>query len=99
MQTAEYYWSLSAAAFHDPGNAEMFMHNKAGKVCWIGDNTGPEWNFSSQKAIDWYVDEIGGELTREANINAVFFDEPKEPNYNCNGGKTMAENLVGEWIL
>ena len=77
MEVAEYYWSIAAAAFHDPSNAEMFLHDpKTQKICWkSNDMTGPFWNFSNPKAMDWFVDQIGGELTREAGINAVFFDE------------------------
>lgn len=76
MEVAEYYWSIAAAAFHDPRNAEMFLHNEEGQVCWkTNDMTGPFWNFSNARAMDWFVEEIGGELTRESDINAVFFDE------------------------
>ena len=32
----------------------------------------PFWNFSNPEAMDWFVEEIGGELTREADINMVF---------------------------
>ena len=73
MEVAEYYWSIAAAAFHNPGNADMFLHNEEGKICWKdNDMTGPFWNFSNPKAMDWFVREIGGELTREADINMVF---------------------------
>jgi hypothetical protein len=76
MEVAEYYWSIAAAAFHNPENAEMFLHSSEGKICWKNnDMTGPFWNFSNPKAQDWFVEEIGGELTREADINMVFFDE------------------------
>lgn len=76
MEVAEYYFSLSAAAFHDPRNHEMFLHDEQGRICWKNnDMTGPFWNFSNPRAIDWFVNEIGGELTREANVQAVFFDE------------------------
>ena len=51
----------------------MFLHNEEGKICWkTNDMTGPFWNFSNPRAMDWFVEEIGGELTRESNINAVF---------------------------
>jgi hypothetical protein len=30
---------------------------------------------SNPRAADFFVDEVIGELTREADINAVFFDE------------------------
>ena len=76
MEVAEYYWSIAAAAFHNPQNAEMFLHDEQGRICWkSNDMTGPFWNFSNAKANDWFVDQIGAELTRESDINAVFFDE------------------------
>ena len=36
-------WSIAAAAFHNPNNAEMFLHDpKTGKICWkSNDMTGP----------------------------------------------------------
>ena len=81
MEVAEYYWSIAAAAFHNPGNAQMFLHNEQGKICWkTNDMTGPFWNFSNPEAMDWFVDEIGGELTREADINMVFC----KPDLPCN---------------
>ena len=58
----------------------MFLHNEEGKICWkTNDMTGPFWNFSNTAAMDWFVEEIGGELTREADINMVFFDETGQP--------------------
>eukprot|EP00937_MAST-01D_sp_MAST-1D-sp2_P005378 g5378.t1 len=81
MEVAEYYWSIAAAAFHNPNNEEMFLHEPSegashGKICWkTNDMTGPFFNFSNPRANDWFVDQIGMELTREADINAVFFDE------------------------
>jgi hypothetical protein len=73
MEVAEYYWSIAAAAFHNPNNAQMFLHSEEGKICWKNnDMTGPFWNFSNPEAMDWFVEEIGGELTREADINMVF---------------------------
>ena len=30
MEVAEYYWSIAAAAFHNPANDQMFLHNDEG---------------------------------------------------------------------
>lgn len=76
MEVAEWYFQTSAAAFHDPGNRGMFLHDKQGRICWDSfDDSGPFWNFSDARVADWFIEEIGGELTREAGIQAVFFDE------------------------
>jgi hypothetical protein len=47
---------------------------------------GPYWNFSVPAAADYWVDEVIGELTREADINSVFFDET-DLEY-CSGAST-----------
>jgi hypothetical protein len=47
MEVAEYYWSIAAAAFHDPGNAEMFLHSEEGKICWKTNDMTGKYSLSS----------------------------------------------------
>lgn len=56
--------------------ADMFLHDKNGHICWDNfDNTGPYWNFSSPRVTEWFLNEVAAEIVREANVQAVFFDE------------------------
>jgi len=76
LEVAEWYFTTSAAAFHDPNNRDMFLHNKDGKICWDNfDNSGPYWNFSNPRVSEWFLNEVAAEIIREANVQAVFFDE------------------------
>lgn len=76
LEVAEWYFTTSATAFHDPGNRDMFLHDKNGHICWDNfDNTGPYWNFSSPRVTEWFLNEVAAEIVREANVQAVFFDE------------------------
>jgi len=98
MEVAEFYFQTSAAAYHDPGNKDMFLHDASGRVCWnTFDNTGPYWNFSSPRTAEWFIKEIAAELVREADIQTVFFDETDYlycggPAGNCS--KTMLDSAT-----
>lgn len=69
------WYSLQRAAYTNSANADFWVKGPDGKACVATPYGGPTWNFSNPGAADFFVDEIVGELTREADINAVFFDE------------------------
>ncbi len=71
------WFTLQRAAYNNSANDDFWMKDDNGEICWnrTAGRSGPAWNFSNPRAADFFVDEVVGELTREASINSVFFDE------------------------
>ena len=74
-QMALSWYTVQRAASADKMNDDFWMKGTDGQICVERNRGGPAWNFSNPRAADFFVDEVIGELTREADINAVFFDE------------------------
>jgi hypothetical protein len=84
-QMALSWYTVQRAASANKANDDMWMKGSDGRICIDRNRGGPAWNFSNPRAADFFVDEVVGELTREADINAVFFDET---DYEYCGGDT-----------
>jgi hypothetical protein len=74
-QMALSWFDISRAAYINQNNSDFWVKDESGKTCVNSARGGPYWNFSVPAAADYWVNEVIGELTREANINSVFFDE------------------------
>jgi hypothetical protein len=74
-QMALSWYTVQRAAYADAANDDFWMKGPDGRTCVDRNRGGPAWNFSNPRAADFFVEEVVGELTREADINAVFFDE------------------------
>ena len=85
------WFDLQRAAYNDSANDGFWKRGTDGKICDAEGKSqsreGPTWNFSHPAAANYWVDEVVGELTREAPaINSVFFDET---DYEfCGGGNS-----------
>ncbi|CAK9058731.1 unnamed protein product [Durusdinium trenchii] len=97
LEIAEWYFMTSAAAYHDPSNADLFLHDREGRLCWDSfGNTGPYWNFSNPRVSDWILNEVASEIGREANVQAVFFDETDYLYCGGTAGNCSADVHTGE---
>jgi hypothetical protein len=74
-QMALSWFDISRSAYVNKNNSDFWVKNESGSICVDSNRGGPYWNFSVPAAADYWVNEVVGELTREANINSVFFDE------------------------
>ena len=86
-QMALSWYTVQRAAYNNSANSDFWMRGNDGTICVDRNRGGPAWNFSNPRAADFFVDEVIGELTRESDINAVFFDET---DYEYCGGDTCA---------
>jgi hypothetical protein len=84
-QMALSWFDLQRAAYNNSANDAFWKHGPDGKVCFDNGRGGPTWNFSHPAAADYWIDEVIGDLVRQApSINSVFFDET-DAEY-CGGG-------------
>ena len=96
-QMALSWFALQEAAFRNPLNADLFLHDQQGRLCFDNYWGGPSWNWSNPRAVDFWVDEIVGELASESSISAVFFDETDA--FNCNPGPQVSNCTLGQlWV-
>ena len=92
-QMALSWYTVQRAAYNNSANDDFWMKGADGKTCVDSNRGGPAWNFSNPRAADFFVDEVIGELTREADINSVFFDET---DYEYCGGSTCHGQHLGQ---
>ncbi|CAK9017368.1 Hypothetical protein SCF082_LOCUS13612 [Durusdinium trenchii] len=78
-------------------NPDLFLHDREGRLCWDSfGNTGPYWNFSNPRVSDWILNEVASEIGREANVQAVFFDETDYLYCGGTAGNCSADVHTGE---
>ena len=90
-QMALSWYTVQRAAYNNSVNNDFWMKGNDGKTCVDKNRGGPAWNFSNPRAADFFVDEVVGELTRETDINSVFFDET-DAEY-CGGDTCTGQQL------